>query len=216
MYHLYAFSPGSKNSFLSGKDFRKNLITVPSCKLHNSEKSGDDLYLLHLITVAYQNNPEGLHRFIERIRETAETRPYLLKTFFGQSEKAFVNGLPTLSIELDMKRFESRMTCMANAIYFFHFKVKWNEALEILAPSARYSPDLPNSNEGNVHLAQGEILDDGSQKFGENQDIFFFQFIESVIPVHRLLRMVFYQGFVVWAIPLKRKEYLIRNKLASA
>jgi hypothetical protein len=209
------FFPGNKDS-LSGKDFRKNLITVPSCKLHNSEKSGDDLYLLHLITVAYQNNPEGLHLFTKRIRETTESRPYLLKTFFGQSEKVLVNGLPTLSIELDMKRFESRMTCMANAIFFFHFKTKWKETLEIFAPSARYSPNLPNSNGGNVHLAQGEVLDDGSHKFGENQDIFFFQFIEGVLPAHRLLRMVFYQGFVVWAIPFKRKEYLHRNKPASA
>ena len=83
--------------------------------------------------------------------------------------------------EIDMKRFESGMTCMANAIYFFHFKAKWNEALEILAPSARYSPNETNSNEGNIHLAQGEVLDDGSQKFGENQDIFFFQFIEGIL-----------------------------------
>ncbi len=209
------FFPGSKDS-LSGKDFRKNLITVPSCKLHNSEKSGDDLYLLHVITIAYQNNPEGLHLFTKRIKKTTESRPYLLKTFFDQFKKASVNGQPTLAFEVNMKRFESGMTCMANAIYFAHFKTKWNEALEIRSPSLRYSPKNTNYKEGNIFLAtKVEQFDAGAQKYGENQDIFFYQFIEGARLEHRLLRMVFYKGFVVLAVPLKRKEYILKNGEAS-
>ena len=205
------FFPDSESSF-SGKDLRKNLITVPSCDLHNSKKSEDDLYLLHVIAFTYQCNPEGLHLFTKPIRKTRESRPYLLKTFFDQFEKVYVNGQPTLAFELDIQRFDNGITCMANAIYFFSFQTKWNEPLEIFAPSARYSSKVPNYNEGNAKLLKAESLDDGSQKFGENQDIFFYQFIEGDLPEHKLLRMVFYQGFVIWAIPLKRKEYVMRKK----
>jgi hypothetical protein len=209
------FFAGGKDS-LSGKDFRKNLLTVPSCTLHNSEKSGNDLYLLHVIAIAYQNNQEGIYLFTKRIKKTTESRPYLLKSFFDQFERVYVNGQPTLAFEMNVERFDNGIACMANAIYFSHFKTKWNEPVEILSPSARYSSKVPNYKEGNAHLAKMiEPYDGGAQKHGENQDIFFYQFIEGDLPEHRLLRLVFYQGFVVLAIPLKRKEYILRNKNAS-
>ena len=206
------FFPGSGDS-LSGKDLRKNLITVPSCDLHNSEKSGDDLYLLHVISVAYQNNPEGIHLFTKRIRKTAKSHPHLLKTFFGKFQKAFIEGQVTLAGELNMQRFESGMTCMANAIYFAHFATRWNEPIEIRSPSLRYSFDVPNYREGNINLATNvEPYDAGAQKYGQNQEIFYYQFIEGARDEHRLLRMVFFQGFVVLAVPLKRKEYILKNQ----
>jgi hypothetical protein len=204
------FFPSIKDS-LSGKDFRKNLITVPSCDLHNLEKSKDDLYLLHVISLFYKNNPEGQQVFTKRVKKTADNRPYLLGTFFNQFEPVYVNGQPTLAFELDLERFNNGMTCMANAIHFAHYETRWNEALEIFAPSARYSSSVPRREEGNTQLAKVEEFDGGAQKFGENQDIFFYQFIEGELPEHKMLRMVFYQGCVVLAIPLKRKKYVLKK-----
>jgi hypothetical protein len=40
----------------NGKDYRANLITVPSCDLHNGAKSGDDTYLMMVIVSYFQNN----------------------------------------------------------------------------------------------------------------------------------------------------------------
>jgi len=204
------FFPENKDS-VSGKDLRVNLITVPSCDMHNVEKSGDDLYLLHVIVSAYQNNIEGQRLFTKRIEKTGESRPYLLKTFFGEFHDFLANGKPISSFKLDMERFNSGMTYMANAIYFAHFKTKWHEALEILVPSARFSERIPKYKQGNVFLARFEQMDVKQQKYGANQDIFFYQFINGVSLDHRLLRMVFYQGFVVLAIPLKRKEYIMKK-----
>jgi len=204
------FFPGSKDS-LSGKDFRINLITVPSCDFHNNKKSGDDLYLLHIIAMANQNNPEGLHLIKKRIKKTAQSRPHLLNSFFNEFERAFAKDHVPLVFEIEMKRFETGMTCMANAIYFHHFKTKWQEETEIKSPSLRYPPETPNYIDGNIFLAQVENFDAGAQKHGENQDIFFYQFIEGAHPDHKLVRMVFYQGFVVLAIPLKRIAFLKQN-----
>jgi hypothetical protein len=205
------FFPSAKDS-LSGKNFRRNLITVPSCDIHNSQKSGDDLYLLHIISSAYQSNSEGLKIFKKRIEKTIDNRPHLLKTFFSQSEEFYVNGQSTLAIDLDVQRFDNGMKCMANAIYFAHLKNKWNEPLEILAPSLRYSSKIPNYQAGNNYLKNvAEPFDAGVHKYGENQDIFFYQFINGALPEHKLLRMVFYQGFVVLAIPIKWKEYILNR-----
>ena len=42
-----------------GINFRKNLITVPSCDLHNSKKSHDDEFLMFSLTGLLKNNPVG-------------------------------------------------------------------------------------------------------------------------------------------------------------
>ena len=204
------FFLGSKDS-LSGKDFRINLITVPSCDVHNNKKSGDDLYLLHIIAMSYQNNPEGLHLSKKRIRKAAQSRPHLLKPFFVAFEKAFAKNHVPLVFEIEMKRFEAGMTCMANAIYFHHFKTKWQESIEIKSPSLRYLSETPNYVDRNTALADAEKYDAGAQKYGKNQDIFFYQFIDGSHPNHKLVRMVFYQGFVVLAIPLTRIAFIRQN-----
>jgi hypothetical protein len=204
------FFPKSKDS-LSSKDLRINLITVPSCDDHNNKKSGDDLYLLHIIAMAYKNNQEGLNLFKNRIRKTAESHPHLLKSFFADFEKAFAKNQVSLAIEIEMKRFETGMTWIAHAIYFHHFKTKWQESIEIKSPSLRYLSETPNYIDRNTALADAEKYDAGAQKYGKNQDIFFYQFIDGSHPDHKLVRMVFYQGFVVLAIPLTRIGFIRQN-----
>src|SRR5207244_12042286 len=59
-----------------GKDYRLNLITVPSCDLHNSAKNLDDEFLMFSLAGIVGNNSIGYrHRFgkVERaIRGRAE------------------------------------------------------------------------------------------------------------------------------------------------
>jgi len=208
------FFPQREDS-LSGQDHRKNLIRVPSCEFHNNKKSKDDEYLLFVITSTYQSNAEGQNLFSKKIDEIIEeNHEYFLKTFFGEPENVIVYGQDTFTFRLNSKRFDTALKYMANAIYFNHFKTKWNEALEIFAPSARYSSEIPNYYSGNIQLARLEQLDAGAQRHGENQDIFFYQFIDNTSPEHRLLRMVFYQGFVIFAYPLKRRRDLMRKRVS--
>lgn len=42
-----------------GINFRKNLITVPSCDIHNSKKSDDDEFLMLSLSGLIKNNPVG-------------------------------------------------------------------------------------------------------------------------------------------------------------
>ncbi len=74
--------------------------------------------------MSYQNNLEGLH-LQKKNEESDQSRPHLLKPFFVAFEKAFAKNHVPLVFEIEMKRFEAGMTCMANAIYFHHFKTEW-------------------------------------------------------------------------------------------
>ncbi len=49
---------------LPDKDFRKSLITVPSCYEHNSKKSKDDEFLMVSLAGIFGNNSIGFkHKF---------------------------------------------------------------------------------------------------------------------------------------------------------
>jgi len=50
------------------EDYRKNLITAPSCQEHNSGKSDDDSYLLAVIAAHYQNNPLSERHYSKKIK----------------------------------------------------------------------------------------------------------------------------------------------------
>ncbi len=48
--------------------FRNNLITVPSCDLHNSKKSNDDEFLMACIAGVVGNNVIGFFHFRTKVK----------------------------------------------------------------------------------------------------------------------------------------------------
>ena len=57
--------PESKD--FDGRNFRINLITVPSCKLHNSAKSKDDEFLMVSLAGIFGNNSIGIRHRIGKV-----------------------------------------------------------------------------------------------------------------------------------------------------
>jgi hypothetical protein len=60
--------------------FRKRLITVPSCSLHNSKKSKDDEYLRHVLVTAPDGNNVALDLLGGPVMRSYERRPHILGT----------------------------------------------------------------------------------------------------------------------------------------
>ncbi len=58
--------------------FRKNLITVPACDKHNSDKSLEDEFLMACITPSILNNELALAETRTRLKTTLEKKPGLL------------------------------------------------------------------------------------------------------------------------------------------
>ena len=72
--------------FPEGKDlaarlnYRRNLITVPSCEEHNTAKSRDDEYLLHVLAASITSSPIGPTQFLTKVRRSLERAPNLAST----------------------------------------------------------------------------------------------------------------------------------------
>ena len=103
---------------------RENLIKVPSCYEHNSEKSKDDEYLLYILSTSITSNKVGHGQALTKVKRAAERKPNLIKnlskhvlatpfTNFNTNEK-----IDAIAIFLDGDRINSVLEKCARALYF--------------------------------------------------------------------------------------------------
>lgn len=184
-------------------DKRINLITVPSCSVHNQNSHLDDEYVRNFIALTKGNNEIGVKHFRDKgvkslqkspklFNATAKT-PKLINLIKGNDESK------SLTFEVDMSRFDRVLKKIAYGLYYYVFKETWNrelviakmnlvtEASEIDPISERinYYPDLKAS----------------ANYQGNNPEIFQFAFLSSRSHPDKLLAMKFYEFFEVWAGP---------------
>ena len=182
--------------------FRKDLITVPSCNIHNTKKSNDDEYLRSLITIQYEVNTQARNLFSEKVMKALQRRPNLLRSFFfsGKTYPIFVDGEPSLAITYDYERVIKALTCIAKAVHFYHFGTKWDEKLWVLPVSATFPPEQENVEIQNARLTELKTGTFETPKFGKNPEIFYYQFLNNEDNVIKRLRMGFFEGFIVYAV----------------
>jgi len=96
-----------------------NLITVPSCSEHNTEKSGDDEYIRNIFSLHYKNNETGI-----KMAETKTIRSFKnSRKLFERILKdiKFIENKNSISFDLDIERIEKWMTSLSYAIYRNNF-----------------------------------------------------------------------------------------------
>src|SRR5689334_3078766 len=81
-----------------GVDLRKNLITVPSCDNHNSQKSKDDEYLRTVILMSVGNNGAAHTLVNEKLLRAVARRPNTYQLFFADQGAIPGTGLRALKI----------------------------------------------------------------------------------------------------------------------
>lgn len=59
-------------------DLRKNLLKVPSCDAHNSQKSNDDEFFLYVLCTSFQINEIGLNQYQTKIRRATKRNSSIL------------------------------------------------------------------------------------------------------------------------------------------
>jgi len=184
-----------------GRDYRKNLLSVPSCDVHNSKKSTDDEYVQFLIASHYDNNPIAQKQFSTKIMRAIKRDPSKYR-YIADNYPIVVNGQPSIAYSIDRDRFNKEIDHMARALYFLHNNSKLG------LPIVVYTPDLfmgnqPNADVVNQRMQEIEKMTTEAVSaqpiHGENREIFFYQFrvLEEISSF--VVRMVFYGGFVVIA-----------------
>jgi hypothetical protein len=103
---------------------RINLITVPSCSLHNNDTSKDDEYTRGIIVSSAGNNQVATHHWKNNVLKSYKHSPKLfLTTFKNRKDKSFFH---------DRARIDSVMIKIAYGLYFYIFKKVWQSSPAVL------------------------------------------------------------------------------------
>src|SRR3990170_4856618 len=95
-----------KDGETSSSDLRKNLVTVPSCDLHNSSKSKDDEYVCFVLAASLDVNPLGADFSGKRIVRAVGKRPSIAGIFRNPFPVS-AGGKRTIGFEVDVGRLHA-------------------------------------------------------------------------------------------------------------
>jgi hypothetical protein len=190
-----------KKDLPRGLDLRKNLITVPSCPDHNLRKSGDDEYLLYVITSNISTNPFAQLQWATKIKRSYGRRPSKLRMFGGLFPVRILEH-QTGGFYLDKPRIDSELERVARGLYFHGFGQHWEHPVEIVSPSF-VSLEGGNAAAYNLHIAKlnafvARYLQNDPWR-GDNPEVFKYQVQRNDNPTGLVLRMLFYGHFEITA-----------------
>lgn len=191
-----------KKDLPPGYDLRKSLITVPSCRTHNTKKSKDDEYLALVLTVARGNNQFGTHHFATKVMRAFTRRPLLLR-LYRDLQPVHIQSAETGMFTIDKPRFRRCIEHMVLALCFNDFRRKWPHPMYLDSPSLLHfdNPNLPMLLNAKFNFFQSinKHLGDTPRK-GANPEIFTYRM--TVLKPHDLLlaHLVFYEGCQIMAV----------------
>ena len=185
-----------------GTNFRKNLITVPSCELHNSAKSEDDTYLMMVLVSYFQNNEAAQNQIGSKVTRAWARDHKLANTVVKNLQQVQVAGELRHAYEVDTDRFDRSLELAAHALHFHSFKSRATNPYRVISyPLAQF--EGPHANDVNLGrariLAMADQMLTGLPISGNNKEIFWFQVSPEVNGTH-VMRMCFYKAFVVVAL----------------
>lgn len=184
-------------------DLRKNLITVPSCDIHNSKKSNDDEFQMVCLAGIIGNNSIGYkHKFSKVNRAIINSSGKLLEEAFTHkklyefgSDNNFYKiiwGTPD-NIRL-LKCFEKN----SYALYRHHFNKRFFGEIKVFLGYLYYHDQNDETLKNFIkHKISIELKD--KPKFGSNPDIFYYQFTDKDEFGIFSLKMCFYGGVEIFS-----------------
>lgn len=176
------------------KGQRQNLITVPSCTLHNNATSKDDEYVRGVIVSASGNNKLAIDHWRGDVRKSYIHSPKLfLKTFKDRRGNAFFH---------DRERIDGVMVKIANALYFHIYKKVWDSSPAPFYKQFYFDDDKTDIE---VRFPNYKTIPEYNVYEGENQSVFKYYYLEGNMNGRQncLFKMVFYEGFEVLIMPVK-------------
>jgi hypothetical protein len=197
-----------------GKNYRVNLITVPSCEDHNLKTSKDDEYIWSIIALHWQNHPEVQEYSTKKIKRALARNKKFFYLLFGEQNKYYRfthDNEDLIAVTLDINRISKSMQKIAAGVYYNHFQKKWKG--EILIHPRSLTAILNELNPVLYSLIQIAELARAAclleEKYGSNKEVFYYQLIQDNTEAPPIMRLVFY--FIPchpihtdWNIPKRR------------
>jgi len=184
---------------MDGGDYRKHLVTVPSCEKHNSQKSKDDEFLMVSLAGIFGNNSIGyMHKFGKVDRAIRRSSKRLLDKVFIKKKHYLFEADNNKFYEViwgtpDQGRLEKCFEHISYGIHYHHFGTRFSGKMKILLGYLHHEDQNPK-NFISFIKDRASIDRDGVPKNGENQDVFYYQFTEPDQFGFYLVKLVFYGG----------------------
>jgi hypothetical protein len=184
--------------FPEDENYRVNLITVPSCDEHNSEKSKCD-ELLRFVLAAVPGTNELAGEIIGgKVMRSIDHCPNILDTLVPDLQLVQFNGSETGGFTLDEPQFKNSVASIVRGFFFYETGKKLDGDLRVywaqmLAKNFSEAPFLEV-------LSKGEQILPQTYK-GSNSRVFQYALDVSKTGVTSLCRLRFYKGhpiFILW------------------
>jgi hypothetical protein len=189
-----------------GFDFRKNLISVPSCDLHNSAKSSDDEFFLFIVSMQYYGNFYKNVHFESKVMRAFNRSPDRFISMMEDLTPVECTGLDGEKFEsamfkVDLERFDKVAHHLACGIYHHHFGKKWlgksNTLTNIFGTNGNISSPENRFIASQTTKVSTSFV--GLPSHGENQEIFQYQIYSRNEDAHAL-RFEFFEGAEIFVV----------------
>lgn len=178
-------------------DLRKQLVTVPSCALHNGEQSRDDEYTALIVMVSITNEDIGADHFLSKFRRTMERSPRFRSMLEASLTPTVSDGHQTASLRIDQGRYGGVMARISRGLHFHEVGTRLNGRLHIDTPClGTGSPEVGFRDASRSHPADLQVKWVGDPRI--------FEYALAVEPFY--LHMKFYGGFDVFVTPATTAE----------
>jgi hypothetical protein len=198
-----ALFPEFKDS--GGRDFRLNLVTVPSCTIHNNSKSDDDEFLMVSLAGIIGNNSIGYRHKLTKVDRAVRRSSHRLlgKVFTKRHEPRVIalEGNKFLEVIWGTPDVDRLLRCfdqIVRGLHFHHFGAPLDGTIQTILGYLEYS------NEGTKNFVRfivdrAEIDLEGKPRCGSNPDVFYYQVTDPDQFGIFLFRLCFYGGLSVYS-----------------
>lgn len=190
------------------KDFRKNLITVPSCDAHNLSKSNEDEYLMVCLASRVGNNAQAFLHTKTKVRRSRERKPSIIDVENEGIIETTNAKFPVQMVNIDTMRLCHSFEAIGRALFFYEFGVQFDGQCMIVS-RAFFHPNAVESSQFNIRSCEMIELEMPSWKTevkGDNPEIFTYQFSPEDSFKIRTLCLTFYEHTQVFVILSRMSE----------
>ena len=190
---------------VGGENYRVNLITVPSCDLHNSAKSHDDEFLMVSLAGIIGNNSIGYRHKLGKVdRALRRSSNRLLdKVIIKKKEIHTIEVAENKFIDViwgtpDVERLVKCFDHIVRGLHFHHFNAPLHGRVHVHLGFLKHDQANPqNWNQFVKRKTEMELQ--GKPCYGANPDVFFYQVTDKDQFDLFLFRLCFYSGVNIYA-----------------
>ncbi len=165
---------------LPGEDYRRNLITVPSCEKHNTAKSRDDEFLMACLAPVVGNNGIGLLHTKTKLARSHARNPHLIADVIRDAKPLELvtedgTAFPVLVGLPDMERLCRSLQAVARGLYFRTHGKRFKGKVTVIPSFVKFPPGQTMST---FQLLAQRMIDQARtewQSYGDNPRIFSYQ-----------------------------------------